>query len=169
MTQSLLRTVDPSVVDADPFWATVVARHPYGSYVLLPPDPPPAELPPDRAEAAATAVAETSLLLQRYVEAADPTATPAVSWRGSPGARRLVARTALICIGREAGTDLAAAIGVGLGTRGWALRPRRGPALATLALRSPDHDQQPVEVDLAIGEGATVLSVTADPAVTSWR
>lgn len=168
MTRTPLRKADPSVVDDDPFWATVVARHADATYVLLPPDPPPDEVPPGRVEGATTAVAETCRLLQRYVEAADPTATPALSWRGAPGERRLVARTALIGIGREAGTELAAAIGVALGERGWTLRAWRGAALATLALRSPSGDQ-PLEVDLAIGEGATVLSVTADPAVTSWR
>ena len=169
MTQTPLRKVDPSVVGNDPFWATVVAHHPDATYVLLPPDPPPAELPPDRAEAAANAVAETSRLLQPYVEAAGSADAPAVSWRGSPGERRLVARSALIGIGRDAGTDLAAAIGVALGEREWTLRAWRGPELATLSLRSPARSDQPVEVDLAIGDGATVLSVTADPAVTSWR
>lgn len=169
-----LRQVDPSVVDADPFWATVVARHPHATYVLLPPDPPPPGLPPDRITAAETAVAATWHLLEEYVEAAGSTDAPAVSWRGSGGSRRLVARIALIGIGREAGVELAARIGVALGGRGWSLRPWRGPDLATLHLRNPageggEQGEPPAEVDLAIGEGATVLSVTAFPGVTSWR
>lgn len=174
MSTTPLRQVDPSVVDADPFWATVVARHPDATYVLLPPDPPPVDLPAERAATAESAVTATWRLLQEYVEAAGSTAAPAVSWRGSGGSRRLVARLALIGIGREAGTELAARIGVALGGRGWSLRPWCGPELATLGLRSPasqdpedpeDPEEQPVEVDLAIGEGATVLSVTAFPEV----
>ncbi|GAB4012871.1 hypothetical protein [Nocardioides ultimimeridianus] len=177
MSTTPLRQVDPSVVDADPFWATVVARHPHATYVLLPPDPPPADLPPDRVAAAERAVASTWHLLEEYVEAAGSSDTPAVSWRGSGTSRRLVARLALIGIGREAGAELAAGIGVALGGRGWSLRPWRGPDLATLHLRNTACEQgeqreqaePPVEVDLAIGEGATVLSVTAHPGVRSWR
>lgn len=155
------------MVDGDPFWSTVVDRHPDATYVLLPPEPP-GEVPRERADEAITAVRATWRLVREYVAAAGSTDTPALSWRGSPGARRLVARIALVGIGRDAGTDLAARTGVALGLQGWTLRPWRGSDLSTLDGRSPDGEHR-VEVEVVAGDGATVLSITTGTGVASWR
>ena len=163
-----LRQVDPATVD-DPFWATVIQEHPAATYVLLPPDPPPppGQLERDEVRRRVRRAADAWRLLTPLTTHLGEPDAPTAAWRGTPGAQRFVIKRSWVGIGRDAGVDLLARIGVTVGLDGWVLLPRRYADRSVLEARD-DAAAPTVEIDAVAGEGATFLTVaTAATAVAT--
>ncbi|GAB2968885.1 hypothetical protein [Nocardioides montaniterrae] len=151
------RQVDPSVVADDPFWSTVMREHPDATYVLLPPPRPTEPVDPlsrEEVRAAVAPVLEAWQEIVPLIAEAGPVVEPAAGWRGADAVRRFFVEISHVGIGRPAGVELMARVGVALGLRGWTIEPERRDDRSIVRCRG-----RGAELIAVAGDGATVLTL----------